>query len=69
MPESQEFKQGKILVGTPEGLIKNNTRSEVVSETQSTRIYKIKGVIRDWASTVVVCKKTKKVISVKNWTY
>ena len=63
------FKQGKILVGSPEGLVRNNTRSTVISETPSTRIYKIKGVLGDWAATVVVSKKTKKVISVKNLTY
>jgi hypothetical protein len=63
------FKQGKILVGTPEELIINNTRSELISETPSIRTYKLKGMFRDWASTIVVNKKTKKVISVKNWTY
>ena len=63
------FKQGKILVGTPEGLVRNHTKSELISETQTTRKYKVSGTFRDWASTVVVSKKTKKVISVKNWTY
>lgn len=62
------FKQGKILVGTPEGLVRNHTNSELISETQTTRTYKIGGMFRDWASTVVVSKKTKKVLSVKNWT-
>ena len=63
------FKQGKILVGSPEGLVRNNTSSTVISETPSTRTYKIKGVLGDWAATVVVRKKTKKVISVQNLTY
>ena len=63
------FKQGTILVGTPEGLVRNHTKSELISETQTTRKYKVSGTFRDWASTVVVSKKTKKVISVKNWTY
>ena len=63
------FKQGKILVGTPEGLVRNHTKSELISETQTTRKYKVSGTFRDWASTIVVSKKTKRVISVKNWTY
>jgi hypothetical protein len=63
------FNEGKILVGTPEGLVRNHTKSELISETQTTRKYKVSGTFRDWASTVVVSKKTKKVISVKNWTY
>lgn len=63
------FKQGKILVGTPEGLVRNHTNSELISETQTTRTYKVGGMFRDWASTVVVSKKTKKVLSVKNRTY
>ena len=63
------FKQGEILVGTPEGLVRNHTKSELISETQTTREYKVSGTFRDWASTIVVSKKTKRVISVKNWTY
>ena len=63
------FKQGKILVGTPEGLVRNHTNSELISETQTTRTYKVSGTFRDWASTIVVNKKTKKVSSVKNWTF
>jgi hypothetical protein len=63
------FNEGKILVGTPEGLVRNHTKSELISETQTTRKYKVSGTFRDWASTIVVSKKTKRVISVKNWTY
>ena len=63
------FNEGKILVGTPEGLVRDHTNSELISETQYTRTYKISGYFRDWASTVIVDVKTRKVISVKNWTY
>ena len=63
------FNEGKILVGTPEGLVRDHTKSELISETQYTRTYKISGYFRDWASTVRVDVKTRKVISVKNWTY
>lgn len=63
------FNEGKILMGTPEGLLRDHTKSELISETQYTRTYKISGYYRDWASTVRVNVKTKKVIFVKNWTY
>ena len=63
------FNEGKILVGTPEGLVRDHTNSELISETQYTRTYKISGYFRDWASTVRVDVNTRKVISVKNWTY
>ena len=63
------FNEGKILVGTPEGLVRDHTNSELISETQYTRTYKISGYFRDWASTVRVDVKTRKVISVRNWTY
>jgi hypothetical protein len=63
------FNEGKILVGTPEGLVRDHTNSELISETQYTRTYKIRGYFRDWASTVRVDVKTRKVISVRNWTY
>ena len=63
------FNEGKILVGTPEGLVRDHTNSELISETQYTRTYKISGYFRDWASTVRVDVNTRKVISVRNWTY
>lgn len=63
------FNEGKILIGTPEGLVRDHTNSELISETQYTRTYKISGYFRDWASTVRVDVKTRKVISVRNWTY
>jgi hypothetical protein len=63
------FNEGKILIGTPEQLVRDHTKSELISETQYTRTYKISGYYRDWASTVRVDVKTKKVIYVKNWTY
>ncbi len=63
------FKQGRILVGSPEGLIRNHTEYILTSEDQYTRTYRLEGVFRDWAATVTVDVKTKKVISVHNWTY
>ena len=63
------FNEGKILIGTPEGLVRDHTNSELISETQYTRTYKISGYFRDWASTVRVDVNTRKVISVRNWTY
>ena len=62
------FNEGKILVGAPEDLVKKHTQSTLVSETQSTRTYKIKGVFNDWASIVDVDVQTKKVIAVRNRT-
>ena len=57
------FNEGKILVGTPEGLVRDHTNSELISETQYTRTYKISGYFRDWASTVREDVKTGKFIS------
>ena len=60
--------EGKILVGTPEGLVKNHTQSTLINETQYTRTYKIRGWLSDWAATVDVSVKTGKVTAVRNWT-
>lgn len=60
--------EGKILVGTPEGLVKNHTQSTLINETQYTRTYKIRGVLSDWAATVDVNVKTGKVTAVRNRT-
>ena len=60
--------QGKILVGTPEGLVKYHTQSTLINETQYTRTYKIRGVLSDWAATVDVSVKTGKVTAVRNKT-
>ena len=60
--------QGKILVGTPEGLVKNHTQSTLINETQYTRTYKIRGWLSDWAATVDVNAKTGKVTAVRNRT-
>ena len=62
------FDQGKILVGTPEGLVKSHTQSTLINETQYTRTYRIKGRLNDWAATVDVSVKTGKVTAVRNRT-
>ena len=62
------FDEGKILVGTPEGLIKNHTQSTLINETQYTRTYRIKGWLNDWGATVDVNTKTGKVTAVRNRT-
>lgn len=62
------FDEGKILVGTPEGLVKNHTQSTLINETQYTRTYKIKGWLNDWGATVDVNTKTGKVTAVRNRT-
>ena len=62
------FDEGKILVGAPEGLIKNHTQSTLINETQYTRTYRIRGVLNDWAASVDVNAKTGKVTAVRNRT-
>lgn len=60
--------KGEILVGTPEGLVKNHTKSTLINETQYTRTYRIKGWLNDWGATVDVNAKTGKVTAVRNRT-
>ncbi len=60
--------KGEILVGTPEGLVKNHTQSTLINETQYTRTYRIKGWLNDWGATVDVNVKTGKVTAVRNRT-
>lgn len=60
--------KGEILVGTPEGLVKNHTQSTLINETQYTRTYRIKGWLNDWGATVDVNTKTGKVTAVRNRT-
>jgi len=60
--------KGEILVGAPEGLIKNHTQSTLINETQYTRTYKIKGWLNDWGASVDVNVKTGKVTAVRNRT-
>ena len=60
--------EGRILVGTPEGLVKYHTQSTLISETQYTRTYKIRGWLSDWAATVDVSVTTGKVTAVRNLT-
>ena len=62
------FDEGKILVGAPEGLVKNHTQSTLINETQYTRTYRIRGVLNDWAASVDVNVKTGKVTAVRNRT-
>lgn len=62
------FDKGEILVGTPEGLVKNHTQSTLINETQYTRTYKIKGWLNDWGASVDVNVKTGKVTAVRNRT-
>lgn len=62
------FDEGKILVGTPEGLVKNHTQSTLINETQYSRTYKIKGWLNDWGASVDVNVKTGKVTAVRNRT-
>lgn len=60
--------KGEILVGTPEGLVKNHTQSTLINETQYTRTYKIKGWLNDWGASVDVNVQTGKVAAVRNRT-
>ena len=55
---------GKILIGTPEELILKHTNSTLKSEDSYTRKYWIDNLFGQWAWTVWVNKKTKKVSSV-----
>jgi hypothetical protein len=55
----------KILIGTPEGLILSNTRSQLIEETRNTRTYKIMNNYGNRVATVVVDVNTKKVITVR----
>ena len=58
------LKQGKIIIGTPEGLVRDHTNSELLAETLYIRLYKITGVLGNWAATVKVDKETKKVVAI-----
>lgn len=58
------FNDNKILIGTPEGLIENNTNSRVTGETPYSKRYEITGVFGKWAAIVFVEKRNNKVYSV-----
>lgn len=61
------FDKGKILVGTPEGLVKHHTQSSILSETRYERRYKLAGWLSSWAATITVNKKTGRVSAVSYW--
>ena len=54
----------KILIGTPEGFIKNHMSSSLVRENQTTRTYRISGIIGGGTATVIVNKNTRSVTGV-----
>ncbi|MBR6286237.1 MAG: hypothetical protein IKR18_04505, partial [Bacteroidaceae bacterium] len=55
---------GKILIGTPEALIKSLRSSYLISESQTSRTYEIKNIWGTRFAKVYVNKKTRRVYSV-----